>query len=245
MGKCMIAVLVVLVVCSSSTWADAYAAGSTWTVFPTAGGELLEVFGVQPRLARAIVSLLVASLATTTLVSGMRLQFFVVGELGMIVERSAPVVHKVSQNRHFQIVVSAVPSIYVANSSATDVVWNLFGATDLLAASVSMIVALVYVQRYRKWDFVKQWSTGALFCSPACPLFIVTGFLVFTSLWGLVQVMDWCARQSEVLGLMLAMLTFFLASAVFAPMIWVINNRSKRSAGFQSTSGLPKVAGFP
>ena len=141
---------------------------------------------MQPRLARAIVSLLVASLATTTLVSGMRLQFFVVGELGMIVERSAPVVHKVSQNRQFQIVVSAVPSIYVANSSATDVVWNLFGATDLLSASVSMVVALVYVQRtqrYRKCDFVKQWSTGAIFCSPACPLFIVTGFLVFTSLW--------------------------------------------------------------
>ena len=55
--------------------------------------------------------------------------------------------------------------------------------------------------------------------------------------------MDWCARQSEVLGLMLAMLTFFLASAVFAPMIWVIN--TKFSAGFQCTSELPKVARFP
>ena len=76
------------------------------------------------------MNVLVVSFAGTTLDSGMRVQRILVGELGKTVEQVAPPVHRASQNMIFQIVVSAVPSIHIANSRSIDAVWNLFWSDE-------------------------------------------------------------------------------------------------------------------
>ena len=110
MGESMLSTLVIVLVCSPGTWATQYATGMNWTGFLTAGDVFLEELGLEPRLARTIMDVLVLSFAGTTLDPGMRVQRILVGELGKTVEHVAPPVQRVSQNMIFQIVVSAVPS---------------------------------------------------------------------------------------------------------------------------------------
>ena len=151
-GESMLSTLVIVLVCSLGTWPTQYVTGMNWTGFLTAGGVFLEELGLEPRFARTIMNVLVVSFAGTTLDPGIRIQRILVGELGKTVEPVAPPVHRVSQNMIFQIVVSAVPSVYIANSRSIDALWNLFGATNQLTACVSMLVAAVYALRFRKND---------------------------------------------------------------------------------------------
>ena len=88
------------------------------------------------------MNVLVVSFAGTTVDSGMRIQ---------PVEQVAPPVHRVSQNMIFQIVVSAVPSIYL-QTAVHRRSWNLIGATNKLTACVSMLVVAVYALRFRNND---------------------------------------------------------------------------------------------
>ena len=136
MGESLLSTLVIVLVCFSERWATQYATGVNWTSFLTAGGVFLEELGLEPGPARTIMNVLPVSFAGTTLDSGMRIQRILVGEFGKTVEQVAPLVHRLSQNMIFQIVVSAVPSIYIANSRSIDAVWNLFGETDQLTACV-------------------------------------------------------------------------------------------------------------
>ena len=61
-------------------------------------------------------------------------------------------VHRVSQNVIFQIVVSAVPSNYIANSRSIGAVWNHYEATNKLTACVSMLLVAVCALRFRNND---------------------------------------------------------------------------------------------
>ena len=142
MGESTPATLVIVLVCSPGTWATQYATGMNWTGLFTDGGVFMEELGLEPGPARTIMNVLVVNFAGTTLHSGFRIQRIRVGELGKTVEQVA-LVHRVSQNVIFQIVVSAVPSICIANSRSTDAVWNLFEATNQLTACVSMLLVAV------------------------------------------------------------------------------------------------------
>ena len=127
-------------------------AGMNWTGFLTAGDMFLEELGLEPRPARTRMNVLVVSLAPPWILVCV-FSTSLVGELGKTMEQVAPPVHRVSQNMIFQIVGSAVPSVYIANSRSTDVVWNLFGATNQLTACVSMLMVAVYALRFRNNDF--------------------------------------------------------------------------------------------
>ena len=153
---------------------------SFWSVFrghgprstrQTAGGVFLEELGLEPRPARTTMNVLVVNCAGTTLDSGMRIQCILVGELGKTAQQVAPPVHRVSQNMIFQIVVSAVPSIYIANLRSIDAGWNLFGATDQLTACVSMLV-VACVLRFRNNDI-----------EYALPLVVPIAWLLVVSPW--------------------------------------------------------------
>lgn len=156
MGESTLSVLVIVVVSSAGTWKTLHANGSNWAGFLAAGGVLLEELGIDPRPARSIMNVLIVSFAATTLDSGMRIQRILIGELGKVIESVSPsgcasVVGKLFRNIFFQVVVAALPSIYIANSRSIGAVWNLFGATNQLTACVSLIVVAVYVLRHRRW----------------------------------------------------------------------------------------------
>ena len=220
MGESMLSTLVIVVVCSSGTWATQYATGMNWTGFLTAGGVFLEELGFEPRPARTIMNVLVVSFAATTLDSGMRIQRILVGELGKAVEKVAPPVHRLSHNMIFQIVVSAVPSIYIANSRSIDAVWNLFGATNQLTACVSLLVVAVYVLRFRNND-VKY----------ALPLVVPIAWLLVMIPWALIRVIrfyvedcsdDACDWHSTVPVIPTIIIAFLIALLVFAVYVEII-----------------------
>ena len=111
-----------------------------------------EELGLEPRQARTIMNVLVLNVAGTTLDTRIRIQRIFVGELGKTREEVPPLLHRVSQNMIFQIVVSAVPSISTANSRSIDAVWNIFRATYKFTACVSMLVVALYALRYSNND---------------------------------------------------------------------------------------------
>ncbi|CAE8737460.1 unnamed protein product [Polarella glacialis] len=152
MGESCLSALVMVVVCSAGTWKTVYAKSMNWTGFLAAGGTLLEELGIDPDPAFSIMCVLVVSFAATTLDSGMRIQRILVGELGKSVEKVSPMGGRLFSNIIFQIVVSAVPSLYIANSRSINAVWSLFGATNQLTACVSLLVVAVYVLRFKKYD---------------------------------------------------------------------------------------------
>merc|ERR1712113_632657 len=129
-----------------------YADGMNWTGFLTSGASFLEELWLTSRFARTVMNVLVVSFAATTLDSAMRIQRILVGELGTTAETHLPEFSKLLQNIYFQVTLSAVPPLYLANSRSIGALWNLFGATNQLTACVSLLVVAVYVFRFRKKD---------------------------------------------------------------------------------------------
>ena len=142
-----------------------------WTGFLTAGGVFLEELGFEP--SRKIMNMLVVNFAGTTSDSGMRIQRILVGELGKTgAGRSFGASGE--PDHDFQIVVCAVPSVYIAKSRSIDAVWNLFGATDQLTACVSMLVVAVCALRSRNHDI-----------NNALPIVVPIAWLLVVILWAL------------------------------------------------------------
>jgi len=152
MGESMLSMVVIICVCSAGTWSAVYADGMNWTGFLTSGATFLEELRLTSRFARTVMNVLVVSFAATTLDSAMRIQRILVGELGTTAEGVAPSCAKLLQKTYFQVALSALPPLYIANSRSIAAVWNLFGATNQLTACVSLLVVAVYVFRFRKKD---------------------------------------------------------------------------------------------
>ena len=143
MGESMLSTLVIVLVCSLGTSATQYATGMNWTGLLTAGGVFMEECGLDPRPARTIMNVLMVNFAGTTLHSRRRAWQ----------DRGTGRSSGASGEPDGDLpVVSAVPSICIANSRSTDAVWNLFEATNQLTACVPMLLVAVCALRFRNND---------------------------------------------------------------------------------------------
>ena len=94
----------------------------------------------------------------TTLVSVMRIQRILVGELGKTVEQVAPPVHRVSQNMIFQIVVSALPTnqltlvaVYALQFRDNDIKYALSLVVPVAWLLVMIPWVLQFLHRFACW----------------------------------------------------------------------------------------------
>jgi len=223
MGESLLAALVIVVVCSAGTWKKVYATGMNWTGFLAAGGKVLEELGFDSRPARTIMNVLLVSFAATTLDSGMRIQRILIGELGRSMERVASMapVASVFKNTFFQIILSALPSIYIANSRSIGAVWNLFGATNQLTACVSLLIVAVYIMRFRNYDL-----------KYVLPFVIPILWLLIMITWALIRVIrfeiedcnlkacNWYSTQPIIPTIIIAFIIGVLIFAVYMEVIF-------------------------
>lgn len=118
--------------------------------FIEGGGNFIAALGVPLALAIAIVAVLVASFAATTLDTATRLQRYVLQELGSTL-RIAPLTNKYVATGS-AIVVALAVAVFAGTTPGAGgmVLWPLFGATNQLLAGLAFMVTVFYLWRRNK-----------------------------------------------------------------------------------------------
>jgi carbon starvation protein len=138
-----------------------HAGGNKAAAFVLGGGAFLEAVGLSEELARTLMAVLVIAFAATSLDTAVRIQRFILAELGAAL-RVKPLT-----NPLIATVVAVVPAMYLALAETPDpatgqtkavgwVLWPIFGASNqLLAALTLMTLALYFYARKRTvWPLV-------------------------------------------------------------------------------------------
>ncbi|TWU21663.1 Inner membrane protein YjiY [Novipirellula galeiformis] len=134
---------------SPGGWAD-HKLPQKLAAFIDGGANFLATIGLPLKLAVAIMAVLVASFAATTLDTATRLQRYVLQELGQSVHVK-PMTNKYIATG-IAVAVAAVIALEVGDKPGTGgmVLWPLFGATNQLLAGLALMVAVFYLARRSK-----------------------------------------------------------------------------------------------
>lgn len=129
-----------------ATWARA-SAGAT-TAFVDGVGVLAEGIGIPHRLATVFAAVVVICFASTTMDTGVRLQRYIVGELG------AQYRVKIMQNRWMATLVAVVTCALLAlgidRGAGGMRLWPLFGTTNQLTAGLSLLVLTLFLMSLKR-----------------------------------------------------------------------------------------------
>lgn len=191
------------------TWA--HAGGNKASAFVLGGGAFLEATGLPQELARTLMAVLVIAFAATSLDTGVRIQRFILAELG------AAMHVKPLTNKYVATLGAIVPALYLALAETPDpstgqakavgwVLWPIFGASNqLLAALTLMTLALYFLGRKRNvWPLV-------------IPMFLV---MVVAGLALLTNLQDFVAQGNVPLttlaALLLVLLLWMIVEGVMA-----------------------------
>ncbi|MEM8607644.1 MAG: carbon starvation protein A [Myxococcota bacterium] len=185
------------------TWA--HAGGNKASAFVLGGGAFLEAVGLPSGIARTLMAVLVIAFAATSLDTGVRIQRFILAELGAAM-RIKPLT-----NKYVATLGAILPAMYLAFAETPDpttgqakavgwVLWPIFGASNqLLACLTLMTLALYFLARKRNvWPLV----------IPMLLVMSVAGLALFTNL------QDFIAQGNAPLA--------GLASMMLVLLLWMI-----------------------
>ena len=132
------------------SWASA-SAGAT-AAFVNGVGELAQGVGLPHDFAVIFAAVVVISFAATTMDTGIRLQRYIIAELG------AEYRVKVAQNRWFATLVAvvscAILALGVDRGAGGMRLWPLFGTTNQLTGALSLLVITLFLYRLRRGIWV-------------------------------------------------------------------------------------------
>ncbi|QDS94805.1 Carbon starvation protein A [Roseimaritima multifibrata] len=146
-------------VTGTAAWAEYYRADGKWSdhtlgkklaAFVDGGANFISTIGVPLQLSIAIMAVLVASFAATTLDTATRLQRYVLQELGTTLHV------KPLQNKYVATSVAVGVAALIAFQGGDKpgagglLLWPLFGATNQLLAGLALMVAFFYLTRRGK-----------------------------------------------------------------------------------------------
>ncbi|MEM9074803.1 MAG: carbon starvation protein A, partial [Myxococcota bacterium] len=134
------------------SWASAGA--NKAAAFVLGGGAFLEALGLSTEIARTVMAVLVISFAATTLDTATRIQRLIVAELGAAIR--VPVL----QRPVVGTLLAVLPAAALAFGETTDasgatrqvgwVLWPIFGASNQMLASLTLMVLALYFAVRRK-----------------------------------------------------------------------------------------------
>lgn len=162
------------------SWAGA-SAGAT-TAFVNGVGVLAEGLGIPHRVATIFAAVVVISFAATTLDTSVRLQRYIIAELG--VEYRV----KAVQNRWVATLIAVSSCAFLAlgldRGAGGMRLWPLFGTTNQLLAGLSLLVLTLYLLKLGR----RAWVTA-----------IPMAFLLFMTTWAMILNLARFTREDEVL----------------------------------------------
>lgn len=178
------------------SWAAA-SAGAT-TAFVNGVGVLAEGLGIPHRVATIFAAVVVISFAATTLDTSVRLQRYIIAELG--VEYRV----KAVQNRWMATLIAVACCAFLAlgldRGAGGMRLWPLFGTTNQLLAGLSLLVLTLYLLKLGR----RAWVTA-----------IPMAFLLFMTTWAMVLNLVRFAGDDQV------MLTV-VGAAILVLEIWLL-----------------------
>ncbi len=197
-------------------WKQAGGLQTTIGAFVVGSANFLEGMGVERTMAKAIMGVLVASFAGTTLDTATRLQRYVVQELSRAVSDGIPAAAPVMRplrNAHGATMFAVVTALALAMfpgpgqpwswetvGQGGKILWPLFGATNQLLAGLAFLVITFWLWRRQK---------------PIWFLALPTVFMLVMPAWAMmVQISDWWQEGSYLL--------MFIALATLTLEIWMI-----------------------
>ncbi|MDH3291669.1 MAG: carbon starvation protein A [Gemmatimonadota bacterium] len=178
------------------TWARA-SSGAT-TAFVNGVGVLAEGVGIPHTVAVIFAAVVVISFAATTMDTGVRLQRYIISELG------AQYRVRIAQNRWvatFVAVVScAVLALGLDRGAGGMRLWPLFGTTNQLTGALTLLVVTLFLARLRR---------------PVWVTVVPMAFLLFMTTWAMVLnlVRYWVESQMMLLA---------VGGIVFVLELWLV-----------------------
>jgi carbon starvation protein len=138
---------------TNRSWAEFNRLGPTVGAFVEGGANFLTSIGIPLQLGIAMIAVMVASFAATTLDTATRLQRYVIQELGVSF-RIRPLSDKYVATG-VAVVCAFVVAMIPANPTAGFgtggmILWPLFGATNQLLAGLAFLVTVFYLWRRNK-----------------------------------------------------------------------------------------------
>ncbi|UCD25445.1 MAG: carbon starvation protein A [Gemmatimonadota bacterium] len=178
------------------TWASA-STGAT-TAFVNGVGVIAEGVGLPHNVAVIFAAVVVISFAATTMDTGVRLQRYIISELG------AQYRIKIVQNRWIATFVAvtscAILALGIDRGAGGMRLWPLFGTTNQLTAGLSLLVITLFLLRLRR----AVW-----------PTVIPMTFLLFMTTWAMVGNLIRYFSDSQALLL-------FVGGAIFVLELWLV-----------------------
>ena len=178
------------------SWAQA-SSGAT-TAFVNGVGVLAEGVGIPRAVAVIFAAVVVISFAATTMDTGVRLQRYIISELG------AHYGVKAAQNRWLATFVAvascAVLALGIDRGAGGMRLWPLFGTTNQLTGALSLLVVTLFLLSLKR----RIWVT-------AIPMV----FLLFMTTWAMV--LNLIRYYTDSQGLLLA-----VGGAIFVLELWLI-----------------------
>lgn len=154
--------------------------------FVTGAGNFIASLGIPPEVGTTFISIMIVAFAATTLDTSMRLQRFILGEIG---EQ-----YKVAPLKNIDVAtvvafLSCVALAFLADPSNPGqggmVLWPLFGTTNQLTAGLSLIVITLML-----------WKWGRNYIVSLLPLVFVVGMTT----WGMVlSIMNYLSQGNTLL----------------------------------------------
>ncbi|WP_164100539.1 carbon starvation CstA family protein [Candidatus Laterigemmans baculatus] len=176
--------------------------------FIDGGANFLSTLGIPLRFAVAMMAVLVACFAATTLDTATRLQRYVLQELGATL-RIRPLENKFAATTTAVGVAAAVALLAGEEPGKGGLLlWPLFGATNQLLAGLALMVAVFYLARRRK---------------PTWPVFVPMVVMMAMPAWAIIYQMlfNWYpVARWELIGFGVALLLLQIWMAIEGLIFW-------------------------
>jgi len=178
------------------TWARA-SAGAT-TAFVTGVGQLAQGIGIPANVAVIFAAVVVISFAATTMDTGVRLQRYIIAELGA--EYDVPIARRPWFATGLAVTSCALLALGLDRGAGGMRLWPLFGTTNQLTGALSLLVVSLFLYRLRR----RIWPT-------AIPML----FLLVMTTWAMVLNLIRYAANDDVLLL-------GVGGAIFVLELWLV-----------------------